>query len=98
MAGDLDDFVCPAEHPEVAVVVSDGIVARVEAAWEPGPVDVLVPLRVLVDCQGHSRPGVLDDQVASLQWFLCLALFVDDLRVYPWNSGSVGSGLHRDHV
>src|SRR6266571_644156 len=98
VACDLDDLVCPAEHPEVSVVVSDGIVAGVEAAWETGPVDVSVTVRVLVDRQRHTRPGVLDDEVASLHWLLRLAMVVDDVRVYPWNSGSVGSRLHRDHV
>ena len=98
MACDLDDLVRPAKHPEVAVVVSDGIVARVEAAREPGPVDVLVPLRVLVDGQRHAGPRVPDDQVAPLQGLLRLAMIVDDVRVYPRNSRSVGSRLHRDHV
>src|SRR5690606_39960750 len=47
---------------------------------EPGPVGVLVPLRVAPDAAEHGRPRLADDDVAALAVPDRLALLVDDVH------------------
>ncbi len=67
MTGHFDHFVGSSQDPEVTVIVPHCIVARIEVARVLGPVHVPVSIRVLVNCQGHSGPRILDDKISSVQ-------------------------------
>jgi hypothetical protein len=73
--GDVHHVVQPAQHPEVAVALVDGSVTGLVhpvlgvgavGVGEVPPVLLDEPLVVAVHSLKHSRPGLLDDEVARL--------------------------------
>src|SRR3990170_4663330 len=74
----LEHLVRAAKHPEVAVLIADGVVAGVVEAGEARPVGLSVALRVVVDAHEHTGPGAPDRQHPLLAGRNLAAVVVHD--------------------
>src|SRR5205823_3987682 len=62
----LDDLVRSPEEPEVTFSITHCIVPWIVEPRKPGPVDLTIPLRVIVKSHEHTRPRPLDDKESLL--------------------------------
>src|SRR5438552_16656789 len=85
MSRHFDDFVRSPEEPEVTIRVAHGIVPWIVESRKPGPVDLTIPLRVLVKGHEHARPRSLDDEESLLVSWYGFALLVVDLNLDAWH-------------
>src|SRR6266581_4941465 len=81
---------------EITIRVAEGVVPGIVESRKPGPVDLAISFRVLVDCHEHPGPGLLDDQESLLAGSEPVTFLVDDISFYSrhWKRGR--AGLQRD--
>src|SRR5437879_7788925 len=65
VAGDVDHVVDAAHEPEAAVLVDPGAVSGEVLAGDLGPVDLLEPLRILVQSLKHCGPRLSNHEIAA---------------------------------
>ena len=88
MPGHVHHVVDAPEHPDVAVGVISGTVAREVPALlsEPRPIDLAVALGIAPDAPQHRRPRLIEHQIAGDMLGIIsvgnqfVAVIVDDLR------------------
>jgi hypothetical protein len=78
MAGNLDDVVHSAEHPQVAVGIALRRVAGEIAARDAAPILAEESLVVAENRAHHRGPWALDDEIAGFARRRALALQIDD--------------------